>query len=419
MEAVRHAHREAGITVEEGLVFKERHQRTNAAGEPLPHLNALVRAAAQYAWLGTARNLMELYRIRVDFASHIKTWVDGVIYGYVRSEHKPEEELDRSYYHWVRAGSPLPLEEVLPRRLRNGGGRQTRLTPLAAYDLCRQHSIKDTVAAWAMARTLEAQGDRGLLAFLLECRDVDAFVGKVRAAEQSVETQRRERVGRIGLLREAAAGECSCAMPGLWQTLADQTLQRNGIGGDFEKAIYTALLQGRSKKTNVFLLGPTNAAKSFLVKPLSLLLRCYTVPDGGNYQLEALVDKELLYLNGFSWDEKWLKWSYFKTLLEGAEAIMVARPKNKGGDVPWARDCPVIGTCSAQIQLFCRTGRAWALHEGETAQMNSRVQYFRMEQSLAEEAIIQCAPCMKCAAAVYLRGAPATRQSARDRSRSR
>ena len=99
---------------------------------------------------------------------------------------------------------------------------------------------------------------------------------------------------------------------------------------------------------------------------------------------------------------------------------MVARPKNRGGNVPWASDSPVIGTCCEPLQLFCRTGRAVTLHQAETAQMNSRVQYLRMDRPLQEEDVVQCAPCKKCAATLYMQGAPtATGTSTCDRSRSR
>ncbi len=419
MEACVAAHRAARVILEEGVVFLEFHQRTDSAGQRLRHLNALVRAGAQYAWRGVARKLMELYKIRVDFAANIHTWLDGVLYGYKASEHKPQEELDEEYFQWAASGAPMPLEEVLPRRLRSGA-RQTRLTPLQAYDLCSQHEIKDSLSGWALAKTLEAAGDRGLLAFLLECRDVDGFIGKVRVANESVERKRRENLGRIGLLREAAQVECSCSTPGLWLQLAHETLDRNGIEGVFQRAVYAALSQGRTKKTNIFLLGPTNAVKSFLIKPLAQIYRVYTIPDGGSYQLEELLDKEMLYLSDFTWDEAWLKWAYLKTLLEGTEPIMVGRPKNRGGNVPFLKDIPVIGTCSSPIQLFMKAARGYCLHEGETSQMNSRVRYVGMRQTLEDEDIIMCAPCMRCGATLYLEGAPAeVRAQAPGSARSR
>ena len=107
-------------------------------------------------------------------------------------------------------------------------------------------------------------------------------------------------------------------------------------------SIADALAYGSAKKHNVFLLGPTNAGKSFLIKPLTLLFRTYSIPDSGSYQLEMILDKEVIYLNDFTWDERWLKWQFLKTFLEG-DAIQVGLPKNRGGNVVFKRDSPVIG----------------------------------------------------------------------------
>ena len=44
------AHTHAGNNVEEVAIFLELHQRVDAHGNRVPHLNALVRCTDQYAW---------------------------------------------------------------------------------------------------------------------------------------------------------------------------------------------------------------------------------------------------------------------------------------------------------------------------------------------------------------------------------
>ena len=64
------------------------------------------------------------------------------------------------------------------------------------------------------------------------------------------------------------------------------------------------------------------------------------MPDGGSYQLEDILDKELVFLNDFEYDEaakKWMAWSFFKRFLEGGE-LTVARPKNRGGNAIFKSD---------------------------------------------------------------------------------
>ena len=61
------------------------------------------------------------------------------------------------------------------------------------------------------------------------------------------------------------------------------------------------------------------------------MYRIYTGPDGGSYQLQDLLDKEIIFTNDFEYDDdakKLFPWQYVKNLLEGAKMI-VARPKCK------------------------------------------------------------------------------------------
>ena len=74
-------------------------------------------------------------------------------------------------------------------------------------------------------------------------------------------------------------------------------------------------------------------------------------------------------------------------------------------------DSPVTGTLAGPIQLFLRTGRTMVVHESETAQMQSHLQYLRMDHGLAEENVIPCVPCVNCAATLCLRGAASTASS--------
>ena len=56
--------------------------------------------------------------------------------------------------------------------------------------------------------------------------------------------------------------------------------------------------------------------------------RVYRSNDGGNCQLEDLLDKEVAFLNDFAYDagaKDWMPWLYFKYFLEGGET-KVARP---------------------------------------------------------------------------------------------
>ena len=85
------------MPLREIAVFLEKHARCGPDGERLPHLSALTRCDGQHQWNGVALELYTANKIRVDYSVHIKTWYDGVVYGTVSSDHKPEAELDRDH----------------------------------------------------------------------------------------------------------------------------------------------------------------------------------------------------------------------------------------------------------------------------------------------------------------------------------
>ena len=80
-------------------------------------------------------------------------------------------------------------------------------------------------------------------------------------------------------------------------------MRKNQIDGDFQKLVIGALKVGQTKERNICIVGSSNMANSFLLKPLSKIYRTYTRPDGGSYQLEELMGKELVFLNDLEYDE--------------------------------------------------------------------------------------------------------------------
>ena len=108
-DVVLKIHSECGVDLAETVVFLELHEH----GEP--HLNCLVRSANQYRWKDVAEKLYEDEAIRVNFAPHITTWSQGIIYGRVHSEHKPLGMLDADPLQWAVSGAPTRFEDIIPR----------------------------------------------------------------------------------------------------------------------------------------------------------------------------------------------------------------------------------------------------------------------------------------------------------------
>ena len=255
----------------------------------------------------------------MDFSANIRTWFDGVVYGSVSSDHKPQLELDAAPLRWSLSGEITPFQEVLPGKWHKQG-RQPKLSKLQFLDLVRKHKLTTGTEVAAFAAAEEQDGRRALVAFLMETENLETLLRKAALFSSAAASVARAKLTRVQLLRQSARPEtCSCSSPGLWLSLALQVLDRNNLNGVFQRAVFKAMDEGRQKMNNVFLLWPSNCGKSFLFKPLKLLFSTYQQPDGGSYQLETLLGKEVIFLNDFEWDptEKWCRWAFFKNFLEG------------------------------------------------------------------------------------------------------
>lgn len=392
-------HTASGVTLEETATFREPHENG------LPHNNSLVRCLVQYKWKKVAEVFRQEHKVHVDFATHIKTWAEGVVYGRVASDHKQPEQLDHGFVQWRKdGGNPTPLDECLPKRWQKEGFvRHVRLTSLAFGDMCKEHNVKTDADLWATATLLAKGGDQALLSYLYD-NDGEAQLAKVLKAQQAEEKARRAGLTREQLLEECLTrGKCRCDRAGLCYDLMKKLLEKNNFDGPLQAAVLGALRTGRAKQRTICLVGGTDSGKSFLFRGLTQVYDTYKRPDKGNYQLEALLGKEFVFLNDFEYNaaaQAWMDWSYFKDFLEGGE-VAVGRPKNRGGDVMWEGTAPVLMTAPDKVRLY----RDKREDKYETEQMDRRIRYFFCTYTVPpEERQEVLKHCAHCTARLYLEG---------------
>ena len=71
--------------------------------------------------------------------------------------------------------------------------------------------------------------------------------------------------------------------------------------GKFCNAIYIALAKGRGKYQNVYIHGPTNYGKSFILSPLKVIYKAFCNPATRSFAWIREEDAEIIYLNDFRW----------------------------------------------------------------------------------------------------------------------
>ena len=128
---------------------------------------------------------------------------------------------------------------------------------------------------WAFARQVEAKGDRTLLSFMLGRRDLPLLMAKAVKAGDVLDGGRKGCERLLDILASAARDmSCVCASPALWRKAADEVVHWNGYWDqELQTAILEALDKGRGKMRNIFVIGETNRAKSYVFKPLQSIFR--------------------------------------------------------------------------------------------------------------------------------------------------
>jgi hypothetical protein len=328
------------------------------------------------------------------------------------STKKPQAELDRD--PWTSPNHPpleeLPLPEAHLQRLwaigqgaAPGRAKPKSMKVLEFYDVMREHSeeVRTEEDLWALARTRQDTGDRKLMEFLLSRRDLPQLLERVAKAEGAPENAKRSRQSRLQILEEVCTtGRCVCAEPGRWKAAAQEVVHLNGYRSqELEVAILEALELGRAKMRTIMIVGGTNRAKSFCLKPLALVYRAYTSPDTGSHQLADLKGSEVLWLNEFEFDASFMPWRKLKDFLEG-EPPKVAVPKNEGRNYIFRSDAPVFCTGPGPVEH--------PTQPRETAQMDSRIRYFLFQFFFDPATCPEIKPCPTCFAQWLLaaRGRP-------------
>ena len=189
-------------------------------------------------------------------------------------EDKPRERMDREPLQWLaNGGTPKPLLHCVPGKLLGKDGeplmQKRKMTAVQAMELCRTNDALTEKDIWAFAEQLREDGDKGLIGFLMETNET-RFAAKVGKAAGAKAEREREKMTRVQILEEAAAGKVPriCPEPDACHGQMKAQLRRNGLDGPFQRLVYTALQVGRCKKEgSCGLTRASDSWKTFLPPP--------------------------------------------------------------------------------------------------------------------------------------------------------
>ena len=224
----------------------------------------------------------------------------------------------------------------------------------------------------------------------------------METAKELYEAQKRLKRAnktRIELLEESAASACVDGCQGEWLSAAKEILVLNGIGiQDFSSALHDALKRGRGKYRNVYIYGPANCGKTFLLSPLKKIFECFMNPASGTFAWLGIENAEVVLLNDFRWKLSLIPWCELLQVLEG-DTVHFAAPKNvMNKDIVLDKDTPFFATSDAPLALI----KGGSIDRINTEMMQVRWHTFQLHRQIPQNEQKEIKACNSCFAKLII-----------------
>ena len=271
--------------------------------------------------------------------------------------------------------------------------------------IIRSKGIKDETALYALAEDNFDQGHTQLMEFLANTpeRRYKELISKAWKIEGSRGTLQRQQTDRMGKIWIAVNQQCidRCGTTTVWLEMARTVLSNNNINEYvFAAGIRQLLENGREKGSNILITGPRDCAKTFLLRPLTKIFKCFTNPSSGTYAFVGIQNKEVAFLNDLRYNTLMLPWQDFLNLLEGIEVHIPTPKTHYAEDIELESDIPFFATSIGPIQFNGRSSDP----AGEDAMMATRWKEFKFTYSIPKSDQVKFPPCPRCFAELVLMG---------------
>ena len=209
----------------------------------------------------------------------------------------------------------------------------------------------------------------------------------------------RSKKSRVQILRSAYQGTCTQGCQGEWYLSAVKLLEGHGILlTTFATAIYTALEKGRGKYQNIYIHGPANTGKTFILSPLKEVYNAFCNPATGSFAWMGVDDAEIILLNDFRRNPKIIARADFLQALKG-DIVHLPAPKNVcERDIELKADIPFFATSDAPTLLI----KGGSIDRDNTDMMNVRWHFFHFWKQLPRSEQKNLTACAHCFAKLIL-----------------
>lgn len=273
-----------------------------------------------------------------------------------------------------------------------------RLNNLQVGELITKRNISSTKELFALANARKRDGECDLALYLMDHRDANIREVIQKAwmmhnAEKEITEESKTRLERL-----ADAFDGPCVVEGCqWLLRAKEVLTKNKISiPEFTQALYDCLYYGRQKFRNIMLVGRSNTAKTFMLKPLKNVYGDFLFenPSRDRFCWGGIEKSQVVVLQDFRYSKDQIAWGDFLLLLEG-ETVNLLTPKSfNSTDIKLKsdNDIPILATSIKKIEY----NRFSPDYDKETEMMDSRWKVFEFKHRFEGKNRIEMTPCGRC-----------------------
>ena len=250
------------------------------------HYHMALKLSKRSRWAAVRRHIVATYGINVNFNEGEEGDTYYMAYLYVKKE---DPNFVQSEGHPDMTVMPRTTEAVKSKRRKARGLGKKRVKIMSDFELLemiQERKMTTRLQVMALAASLQSEGNCSLAECIAnkgsKCVD-NALALSVELAEAKNKLE-RAKVTRIEVLEATRSNPCIEGCNGAWLQSAEQVLQQNRIDVSvFATAMYDVLKNGRGKFRNIYIHGPANCGKSFLLKPLKEIYTTFSNPAHGTF----------------------------------------------------------------------------------------------------------------------------------------
>lgn len=390
----------AQVEVNHWVVCKESHAETSES-ENSTHYHMALKLNKRSRWSRVRQYIQNHHDIRVNFSCNHNTYYSA--HQYVIKEDK---EFAKSADHPILTDPPSTEQAITANRKRstkNKGDKKKakRYSTFDVVQIIQEQNIKTRLELVNLAVVQKNEGKTQLAQFIAN-RGAKVVNEALELAKEFVEApmqMQRLKMSRIDILNEAYGASCVTDCNGQWLEMALTLMSQNELSvSAFCSGIFKALKDGRGKYRNIYVYGPANTGKTFIISPLKNIYKTFTNPATGTFAWLGVEDAEVVVLNDFRWHPSVIAWGDLLQLLEG-DTVHLPVPKNFGvKDVEFNKNTPFFATADAPMVLV----KGGSLDSANTQMMQVRWRTFNFWKQIPQDKQKSLSPCQHCFAKFVL-----------------